>query len=108
MSLRLELLCRAKDRSCAPLLWLPTALQKAMSTDLLREQWYTQTGAWSTVLCVSLTLLSVSISDVDILESYLLGQEKCFSWDIKDKDNFAVRMCPLWSMAVHKESGCSF
>lgn len=96
MSLRLEQLRRAGSGNCA----LPSlAFCSAAEADVCRFAWGGMVhSAWSTVLCVSLALLPVSVSDVKILESYSLGQEKWLSWNRRFKDNVAVHVCPLWSL----------
>lgn len=95
MSLRLELL--GVGATLLPSL----AFYSAAEAGISRFAWGAVVhSAWSTVLCVSLALLSVPVRDVKILESYPLGQEKGVSWNrhIKDKDNVAVHVCPLWNL----------
>lgn len=79
-SLGLELLTELGEGAVCPLLWLPQRC-RSECLDVPGEQRYTQPGAWSTVLCVGSSSLSVPIQVVKALESSLLGQEQGLSWN---------------------------
>lgn len=108
VSLRLELLRRAGGGSCAP---SSLAFYSTAEANVSRFAWGAVIpSAWSTVLCVSLALLSISISDVTFLESDLLGQESgCPGTGILKTRIMLLCMRVLFEASVvHKESGCSF